>query len=95
VTPSDKGDSKANILISGSYRACLADFGLSTAKESISYAAATARVVGTLRWQAPELLDPDNDADDNTLASDVYAFACVCYEVVFGSCRCWDWVSLP
>jgi serine/threonine protein kinase len=43
------------------------------------------RVTGTLRWQAPELLDPD--ADDSTcaisLASDVYAYACVCYEVVY------------
>jgi len=39
-----------------------------------------------LRWQAPELLDPD--LDDalcvNTLASDVYAYACVCYEIFFG-----------
>lgn len=43
---------------------------------------------GTLRWQAPELLFDTIGADssdtarhNNTKASDVYAFALVCYEV--------------
>ena len=50
----------------------------------------TNRRTGTLRWQAPELLldiekvdseMPDQDKILNTEASDVYAFALVCYEV--------------
>ena len=40
---------------------------------------------GTLRWQAPELLMYEGNGMDtqtrNSLASDIYAFACVCYEV--------------
>jgi serine/threonine protein kinase len=45
------------------------------------------RKTGTPRWQAPELL-PDMTSDDassterhNTRATDIYAFALVCYEV--------------
>jgi len=34
----------------------------------------------TLRWQAPELLDPDSNVY-NGKPSDIYAFACVCYKV--------------
>jgi serine/threonine protein kinase len=33
---------------------------------------------GTLRYQAPELF---GDETQNHFGSDVYAFACVCYEV--------------
>ena len=37
-----------------------------------------------MRWLAPELLDPDINANCvNTFASDVLAYACVCYEVAF------------
>ena len=41
---------------------------------------------GTMRWQAPELLRGDAeeagcDWQRNSQASDIYAFACVCYEV--------------
>jgi hypothetical protein len=40
---------------------------------------------GTTRWQAPELLDYVSDdvenLGQNTTASDLYSFACVCYEV--------------
>jgi len=84
------GDLKgANILITDSVRACLADFGLATAKESKTSAVtsilstASNRTAGTLRWQAPELLAPESDdaAWANTAASDVYAYACVCYEI--------------
>lgn len=73
---------KVNILITGSCRACLADFGLAAAKETQSVTATSAvatRAAGTLRWQAPELLK-DDDAG-NSLASDIFAYACVCYEV--------------
>jgi len=75
---------QANILVTNSRRACLADFGLATAQNSRSLleaSTATHRSGGTLRWQAPELLDPDDEDGHNSFASDVYAYACVCYEV--------------
>jgi len=46
----------------------------------------TGQSTGTLRWQAPELfpdmLHPDAASAErrNTMATDVYAFALVCYE---------------
>ena len=36
---------------------------------------------GTLRWLAPELLRPSGDQAQISFATDIYAFACVCYEV--------------
>lgn len=36
-----------------------------------------------MRWQAPELFDVNNDeAVHNSKASDIYAWSCVCYEVI-------------
>lgn len=37
---------------------------------------------GTVRWQAPELLDIETVKPRNTQESDVYALACVWYEVM-------------
>lgn len=76
-----------NILVSSSRRACLADFGLATTMESKPRVQLrTGGLTGTLRWQAPELLaDIDSGAEStercNTFATDVYAFASVCFEV--------------
>lgn len=36
---------------------------------------------GTLRWEAPELLD--GSQEHTTILTDIYAFACVCYEVSY------------
>jgi serine/threonine protein kinase len=38
---------------------------------------------GTIKWQAPELLglNLDGIGQPNTRATDIYAFAMVCYEV--------------
>jgi len=89
---------QVNILVSRSERACLADFGLATAgdsKPTLVQSISTSRMTGTLRWQAPELF-PDMSKTDvsgteqrETLATDIYAFAFVCYEVsqIFTSLR--------
>jgi len=83
------GDLKAvNILVSPSRRACLSDFGLATAgdsKPTVRTYMSTSQATGTLRWQAPELLlDTDTDSR-TTFATDVYAFAMVCYEMFSGT----------
>jgi serine/threonine protein kinase len=76
-----------NVLVSRSHRAYLADFGVATIMESsgMTYMS-TDRSKGTLRWQAPELF-PDMAGgvtagieQRNTFATDIYAFALVCYE---------------
>lgn len=64
--------------------ACIADFGMAKAKESEVFKDSHASNVisgGTLRWQAPELILDDDDIVGNTLASDIYSFGCVLYEV--------------
>lgn len=74
---------QVNILVTPAQRACLADFGLATVKDSkrLTLTASTQKSVGTIRWQAPELLDPSQGPVPNTKSSDIYAFSCVCYEV--------------
>ena len=79
---------QANILITSSHRACLADFGLSTSGESriLKHSSGShTRITGTVRWQAPELLISESDdfesPNRNTCACDIYSFGCVCYEV--------------
>ncbi|KAF7984222.1 hypothetical protein HWV62_16024 [Athelia sp. TMB] len=84
----------ANILVSHARRACLADFGLATPRESMSvlFTVVTAQPTGgTLNWTAPELLPDmtDSEADEHETrrpdpACDVYAFAMVCYEMFSG-----------
>ncbi|KAJ6514527.1 kinase-like domain-containing protein [Mycena vulgaris] len=80
------GDLKGmNILVTPSRRACLADFGLSSIADAMTLrfthsTSASARG-GTARYQAPELISTDNP---NHFESDVYAFACVCYEILTG-----------
>ena len=55
------GGLQANILINSEYRACLADFGLAVIVEDASSVDGppTLRAGGTIRWMAPEILDPD------------------------------------
>ncbi|KAJ8080052.1 hypothetical protein PM082_016879 [Marasmius tenuissimus] len=72
-----------NILITPSGRACICDFGLSRISDSQVFrlSSSTTRAIGTVRWLAPELLGENEIA---TKESDIYAFACVCYEILTG-----------
>jgi serine/threonine protein kinase len=78
-------DEQANVLIDKDYEPRLTDFGLSHVMNEF------ATLTGSLkhqsgRWTAPELMDPALPENEGTSLrvtpkSDVYAFACVCYEV--------------
>ncbi|KAJ7216754.1 kinase-like domain-containing protein [Mycena rebaudengoi] len=75
----------ANILITQDWSACLTDFGLTSFTDTTA-ATTTSHRAGTIRWMAPELIDPDRFGLKfrRTTASDVYAFACVCLELYTG-----------
>ncbi|KAJ7076301.1 kinase-like domain-containing protein [Mycena epipterygia] len=64
-------------------RACIADFGLSSITDAMTvrftHSTVSARG-GTARYQAPELFR----GEKAQFCSDVYAFACVCYEILTG-----------
>ncbi|KAH7923803.1 kinase-like protein [Leucogyrophana mollusca] len=83
------GDLKgANILITASSRACVAGFGLATLEHevNVSFTPSTSSYgVGALFWIAPELLSYcEGERRHATLASDMYSFGCVCYEIYTG-----------
>ncbi|KAF8071438.1 kinase-like domain-containing protein [Lyophyllum atratum] len=85
------GDLKGpNILINDTGVACLADFGISSVSDPdilvLTSHSSAASKGGSVRWQAPELFDMEGDqVVKNSVASDVYAWSCVCYEIFTGS----------
>ncbi|KAF9267925.1 kinase-like protein [Marasmius fiardii PR-910] len=85
------GDLKGvNILVTSEERACIGDFGLSRVADThgLSLTSTTAFSKGTTRWLAPELLHSDADSDLPCISSsfsDIYAFACICYEIFTGN----------
>lgn len=67
-------------------RGRLADFGLSAVTDpkilKWTSQSSAASKGGSIRWQAPELFGAESDElVPNSKASDIYAWACVCYEV--------------
>ncbi|KAJ3567064.1 hypothetical protein NP233_g6603 [Leucocoprinus birnbaumii] len=78
------GDLKGvNVLVTSFGRACITDFGLSSVliEKSIAQTAITPSVIhgGSYRWIAPELLETDSRP---TKASDIWAFGCLCYQIL-------------
>ncbi|KAF8968828.1 hypothetical protein BDZ97DRAFT_1654578 [Flammula alnicola] len=74
------GDLKAsNVLVDKNYRCVISDFGQSEMKSEVCRITGSSMQSGTLRWKAPELLDGSCML---TPATDVYAFAIVCIEVL-------------
>ncbi|KAJ7468568.1 kinase-like domain-containing protein [Mycena latifolia] len=73
-----------NVLIDQHLRACITDFGLSSLSDVP--AGNGLEQLGSLRWMAPELIDPGSYSGQfsPTQASDVYAFGCVCLELYTG-----------
>ncbi|KAE9396543.1 kinase-like protein [Gymnopus androsaceus JB14] len=80
------GDIKgANILISDDRHCCLADFGLSVLDTQSMNPAHTASVQGSLRWLAPEFINPTPMPVQGRLTSrDIYAFGCTVFEILTG-----------
>ncbi|KAH9925501.1 kinase-like domain-containing protein [Fomitopsis serialis] len=85
------GDLKcANILINDERQACIGDFGLSAVihdPETIMSITPSPNAVGTLRWTAPEILDPESFGLEHAVASpetDVYSFGMVTWETFSG-----------
>jgi serine/threonine protein kinase len=69
---------QANILVSSDRKAKIADFGFANfADMTVSYA--TVRM-GSPKWMAPELLDTRLKFQ-RTTKSDIFAFACIAFEV--------------
>ncbi|KAJ7717958.1 kinase-like domain-containing protein [Mycena metata] len=74
----------ANILVDDQGHARLADFGLAVFADS---PLAPTKRGGSLRWMAPELLNPEScglEIWQRTFVSDIYAFSCVCLEMYTG-----------
>ena len=74
-----------NILVDQHGQACLADFGLASHVDGEmlrwTMMESTGLAGGTAHWQAPELLDPEDEDSRPTKDSDIYALGCVFYEV--------------
>ncbi|KAG5635033.1 hypothetical protein H0H81_012644 [Sphagnurus paluster] len=89
ISPDSQALQQPNILVNDAGRACLADFGISSVVDEkilawTSHSSALSKG-GSVRWQAPELFDLETDKFvPNTTESDVYAWACVCYEIFTG-----------
>ena len=87
-------DIQANILINSECRACLADFGLAAIIEDASSVdgVSSHKAGGTIRWMAPEILDPDRFGYTKrsrrklpSKSTDIYALGMTILEVCISS----------
>ncbi|KAG6809294.1 hypothetical protein H0H92_000783 [Tricholoma furcatifolium] len=83
------GDLKGeNILVNDLGRACIADFERSSIpdKDILAWIAVSseAQTGSSFRYKAPELFGKNGKPQTNTTASDMYAWACVAYEIFAG-----------
>lgn len=71
-------------MISDDRHCRLADFGLSVLDTQSMNPAVTATVQGSLRWLAPEFINPTPmPINENLMSRDIYAFGCTMFEVRF------------
>jgi serine/threonine protein kinase len=76
--------SQTNVLIDDGRHARLVDFGLIAISDG-AVPTSTNSSMGSARWTAPELIIPREfgiDIPHQTYETDVYAFACLCLEVL-------------
>ncbi|KAK0468944.1 kinase-like domain-containing protein, partial [Armillaria novae-zelandiae] len=74
----------ANILVTGDFHCCLADFGLAQAVMTRRTESCDSKS-GTVRWLAPELLQLDAPSHWHYMPSrDIYAFGCTVVEIFTG-----------
>jgi serine/threonine protein kinase len=74
---------QANILIDNKGDALLCDFGLISVAESQAFGASSTAhgSKGTIRFMAPELLNPEKPGARKTRPTDVYAFGITIIQV--------------
>ncbi|KAK0231898.1 kinase-like domain-containing protein [Armillaria nabsnona] len=74
-----------NILVMDDLRCCLADFGLSLFAESQTLESSSRMKKGSIRWLAPEYIDPNVAIDPAYItARDIYAYGCTVVEIFTG-----------
>ncbi|KAK0201588.1 kinase-like domain-containing protein [Desarmillaria ectypa] len=73
----------ANILVMDDLRCCLADFGLSLFEESQALGNFSSNR-GSIRWLAPEYMDPNLFGGSYITARDIYAHGCTAVEIFTG-----------
>ncbi|KAJ8583224.1 kinase-like protein [Rhizopogon salebrosus TDB-379] len=81
------GDLKGyNVLVDSQENACLTDFGISHTSDSRQILDSTkvGRREAMVNWIAPEMIFGNSEELRMTLESDMYAFACVVYEIYVG-----------
>ncbi|THH32513.1 hypothetical protein EUX98_g1658 [Antrodiella citrinella] len=76
-----------NILLNECGNACLTDFGMSLIAGGTGYNYGSVHGGGAMRWQAPELIDPEMfglEGTRPTTQSDVFSIACTAIELYSG-----------
>ncbi|KAG6820010.1 hypothetical protein H0H93_006556 [Arthromyces matolae] len=72
---------QSNVLIDNDGMACLADYGISSVLDDDILRWTSQSSFASVRWKAPELLQKTDTPAKYSKESDVYAMACVFYEI--------------